>query len=72
MFEKTPEIVTDVTYNIEAVEPIEVLGVLQITEFPEELCKCGKESDYGCHGFRDEKMYNEFYCKECYSKRNDK
>jgi len=69
MFEKTSEIVTDVTYNIEAVEPIEVLGVLQITEFPEELCACGQESYWACHGFRDQAMYSEYYCAECYNKK---
>jgi hypothetical protein len=49
---------------------IEIVVTKELIEFPEELCKCGKESDYGCHGFRDQQMYNEFYCRECYNKRN--
>lgn len=31
---------------------------------------CSKLSDYGCHGVKDNKVYSEFYCKECYNKRN--
>lgn len=42
-----------------------------ILESP-DLCNCGKESDYGCHGIRDQQMYDEYYCKECYNKKDDK
>jgi hypothetical protein len=35
-------------------------------------CQCGKESDYGCHGVRDGQVYDEFYCKECYHKKDKK
>lgn len=36
----------------------------------EDLCKCGKESTRGCHGFRNEEIYSEYYCDECFNKRN--
>ena len=34
------------------------------------LCQCGKEYDYGCHGVKDRQSYSEFYCKECYNKKD--
>jgi len=43
-----------------------------LKEFVEEYkdkCKCGKESDYGCHGIKDGEVYSEFYCKECYQEK---
>jgi hypothetical protein len=33
-----------------------------------DQCKCGAESDFGCHGVRDGEVYSEFYCKACYNK----
>ena len=35
-----------------------------------DRCLCGEESDYGCHGVKDVQVYSEFYCKECYNRRN--
>lgn len=37
-----------------------------------DKCECGAESDYGCHGVRDAQVYDEFYCKECYNKKDKK
>ena len=42
---------------------------LEAIELFESVCKCGKESDYGCHGVKDGKNYDEYYCKECYNGR---
>lgn len=33
-------------------------------------CKCGKPSEYGCHGVKDYALYDEFLCKQCYIGRN--
>lgn len=32
-------------------------------------CACGKESDYAGHGVRDQAVYTEYHCKECYNKK---
>lgn len=37
-----------------------------------DACECGEESTKGCHGFKNEKMYSEYFCDSCYNKRNDK
>jgi hypothetical protein len=34
----------------------------------DDKCACGKDSDFGCHGIKNEEVYSEFYCKECYNK----
>jgi len=34
-----------------------------------QMCKA-QESDYGCHGIKDGKNYDEYYCKECYNRRS--
>lgn len=34
-------------------------------------CKCGKESDFGCHGVKNSEVYSEYYCKECYHKEHE-
>jgi hypothetical protein len=34
----------------------------------DDLCECGEESDYGCHGVREGSAYSEYYCRECYLK----
>ncbi len=34
-------------------------------------CDCGKESDFGYHGVRDGEVYSEYYCKECYNKKEE-
>lgn len=31
-------------------------------------CKCGAESDFGCHGVRNGEIFSEYYCKNCYNK----
>jgi hypothetical protein len=36
----------------------------------EDNCKCGKESTRGCHGFMDGEIYNEYYCDECYNRKD--
>lgn len=33
-------------------------------------CPCGEESDYGCHGFRDGELFDEYLCKKCYYKKD--
>jgi len=32
-------------------------------------CECGQESTKGCHGIKDEEVYSEYYCDECFNKR---
>ena len=34
----------------------------------EDLCACGEESVYGCHGFKDNEIYDVYYCEKCYNK----
>lgn len=36
----------------------------------EDACLCGKKSTKGCHGIKDREVYSEFYCDECFNKRN--
>lgn len=34
----------------------------------EDACQiCGSVSDYGCHGIRDNMVYDEFYCGTCWT-----
>jgi hypothetical protein len=40
----------------------------KVREAIDELCACGKDSDWGCHGVHDGEVYSEYYCKECYLK----
>jgi hypothetical protein len=35
----------------------------------DDKCKCGAESDYGCHGVKNMEVYSEYYCTDCYNKR---
>ncbi len=32
-----------------------------------DLCTCGKESEFGCHGISNGEIYDEYYCEECYN-----
>jgi len=32
------------------------------------LCKCGEESEYGCHGIQDGEVYSEYHCKKCHNR----
>lgn len=34
-----------------------------------DKCKCGKESTKGCHGIKNEEIYSEYYCDDCFNKR---
>lgn len=39
------------------------------TKEENDNCKCGQESDFGCHGVKNDEVYSEFYCKDCYNKK---
>jgi hypothetical protein len=52
-----PQDVT-LTINGEAIQNIDLT-----------LCNCGEESDFGAHGIRNGKVYSEYYCKDCYNKK---
>lgn len=39
----------------------------EILNYP-DLCKCGKESDFGCHGIRNDIVYSEYLCRSCYNR----
>lgn len=32
-----------------------------------DLCSCGKESEYGCHGITNGEVYDEYFCETCYN-----
>jgi len=32
-----------------------------------DLCACGKESEFGCHGITQGEIYDEYYCEACYN-----
>lgn len=49
--------------NLDSVSPPENLERL------ENNCACGAESTRGCHGFRDGEIYDEYYCDECFKKK---
>jgi hypothetical protein len=34
----------------------------------EDPCACGAPSEYGAHGIRDNKVYDEYFCESCYNK----
>lgn len=36
----------------------------------ENRCACGAESTRGCHGFTNGVLYNEYYCDDCYNKKD--
>lgn len=36
------------------------------------VCECGQDSDFGCHGIRNEEIYSEYYCTDCYNRRKRK
>lgn len=60
---------TTVTYNPDQVKlSVQEEGILNFTTL-EDLCSCGQEVDYGCHGVRDGEVYSEYLCKKCYNKR---
>jgi len=33
-------------------------------------CACGEESTKGCHGISNGSVYDEYYCDECYNKKD--
>lgn len=35
-------------------------------------CSCGKDSTKGCHGFKNDELYSEYFCDPCFNKRNGK
>jgi len=35
----------------------------------DQKCACGEESQVGCHGIRDNSVYDEYYCYDCYNKK---
>lgn len=37
-----------------------------------DLCECGKESQYGVHGFTDDGLENKYYCINCYNRNKRK
>jgi hypothetical protein len=51
---------------------IEIAGMDSVViELDANLCKCGMASDFGGHGVKDGKVYDEYYCKECYHKEHE-
>lgn len=36
----------------------------------QDNCKCGAESTRGCHGIKDNEVYDAYYCDECYNKKD--
>jgi hypothetical protein len=50
-------------------EPL-LLPILPLPQI-EDPCKgCGKESEYGAHGIRDQEVYDEYWCGPCYHKKD--
>lgn len=35
-----------------------------------DLCICGEVSTRGCHGIKEHEVYDEYYCDECYNKKD--
>jgi hypothetical protein len=48
---------------------METLGVLMKES---DKCLCNEESTKGCHGIRNGEVYSEYYCDDCYNKRENK
>jgi hypothetical protein len=46
-----------------------MVGLSKQVTLEEDLCPCGKESELGAHGITEGIVYSEFWCLDCWNKK---
>jgi hypothetical protein len=43
------------------------VGIDMTTSIEDPCCQCGRESEFGAHGIRENEVYDEYYCESCWN-----